>query len=277
MAKAFSTLKVRSGTAIILGLIILSAILYSRATAAILFGLICVMSSYEYVKISRRDFKDTYFNLAFLAGLAPYLASFVVDWDSIYYVALLLASILYFLIAWFFILFRPKAFDHHHWTVLTCLLYIGIPFFALSQCLLQQWSYPKWIILCFLLFIWVADMGAYFAGSLFGKHKLFKRVSPGKTIEGFLGGAVLNIVAAIIFSYYFSFLSVEAWIGLGLIIWFFGTAGDLFESALKRLYNIKDSSNILPGHGGFLDRFDSFIFSIPFVIIYLMLIGHLNF
>lgn len=119
------------------------------------------------------------------------------------------------------------------------------------------------------------DTGAYLSGSLFGKHKLFPRISPKKSWEGSIGGGILVLIIAGVIGYYANsgnnthLLSMPEWIGLGLVVVIFGTWGDLVESLLKRTIGIKDSGNILPGHGGILDRFDSSLLAIPAATVYL--------
>ena len=128
--------------------------------------------------------------------------------------------------------------------------------------------------LCLFVFLWVNDSGAYLSGSAFGKHKLFPRVSPGKTWEGSIGGGLLVIIAACVTAWVINGHNLTAeyllmWAGLGVVVVFFGTWGDLVESLFKRTLGIKDSGNILPGHGGMLDRFDSSLLAIPAAVIYL--------
>ncbi|MDN5553960.1 phosphatidate cytidylyltransferase [Prevotella sp.] len=137
-------------------------------------------------------------------------------------------------------------------------------------------SYNMLIPLCVFIFLWLNDTGAYCSGSLFGKHKLFPRISPAKSWEGSIGGGILVMIVAGVIGYMTnengastSHLSVIGWIGLGLTVVVFGTLGDLVESLFKRTLNIKDSGNILPGHGGMLDRFDSSLMAIPAAVIYL--------
>lgn len=133
--------------------------------------------------------------------------------------------------------------------------------------------------LSIFIFLWANDTGAYCFGSLFGKHKLFPRISPGKTWEGSVGGGILVLVVAAIIGYLESSnadqmvggstMSIPEWMGMGLVVVFFGTWGDLVESLFKRTLGIKDSGNILPGHGGMLDRFDSSLMAIPAAVVYL--------
>ena len=129
-----------------------------------------------------------------------------------------------------------------------------------------------WLVLCVLISIWICDTAAYFAGKGFGKHKLFERVSPKKTLEGAVAGLIFGILAFIISKeILISDFALFHSIIIGLIVGIFGQVGDLAESLLKRDAGIKDSSAIIPGHGGFLDRFDSILFVMPIVYIYLLL------
>ena len=130
---------------------------------------------------------------------------------------------------------------------------------------------PKMVMLVFLL-LWTNDIFAYLTGKLLGMHKLFSRISPGKTIEGSIGGLVFTIITMMVFAHYSDWLPIAKGIGMAAIAVVFGTLGDLCESMLKRQAGVKDSGKLIPGHGGILDRFDSIMFSIPFVFVYLMLL-----
>ena len=159
-------------------------------------------------------------------------------------------------------------------------MYIVLPFSLINVLAFQQVG-PGQITFDFLLplsifiFLWTNDTGAYVCGSLFGKHKLFPRISPKKSWEGSIGGGILVLIVAGIIGYFANnsgtphVLSIPAWVGLGLVVVFFGTWGDLVESLLKRTLGVKDSGNILPGHGGMLDRFDSSLLAIPAAVVYL--------
>ncbi|MCR5657897.1 MAG: phosphatidate cytidylyltransferase [Bacteroidales bacterium] len=127
------------------------------------------------------------------------------------------------------------------------------------------------IVLVFCL-LWANDIFAYLTGKLLGKHKLFPRISPGKTIEGSIGGLVFTIIAMMVFAHYAEWLPLADGIGMAVIAVVFGTLGDLCESMLKRQAGVKDSGKLIPGHGGILDRFDSVMFSVPFVFVFLLLL-----
>ena len=149
-------------------------------------------------------------------------------------------------------------------------IYIGVPLAAMSATafILD----PKVILMVFLM-LWISDTGAYIVGSLIGKHRLFERISPKKSWEGFFGGLIFNIIAASLFCCYSdSFWGIHSniaiWIPLAIIVTVFGTWGDLVESMLKRHLNIKDSGNLIPGHGGILDRIDSFLIAMPAVMVF---------
>ena len=119
-----------------------------------------------------------------------------------------------------------------------------------------------------VLIIWASDTGAYFAGITMGKKKLFKRVSPKKTWEGSIGGGIVALGMATLLAQYFHDLSLIQWLVAALIIAVAGIYGDLVESLFKRSIEIKDSGTSIPGHGGFLDRFDSLLLAIPFIVVF---------
>lgn len=159
-------------------------------------------------------------------------------------------------------------------------MYIALPLSTINVIAFRQaedgLNYYYYLLpLSIFIFLWTNDTGAYCTGSLFGKHKLFPRISPAKSWEGSIGGGILVLIVASIMYYIesqgenLSGLNLIEWLGLGLVVVVFGTWGDLVESLLKRTLGIKDSGNILPGHGGILDRFDSSLMAIPASVVYL--------
>lgn len=152
--------------------------------------------------------------------------------------------------------------------------YIGIPMVTMSM-ISAFWS-PRFILLTLIL-IWINDTGAFLIGSQFGRHRLFERISPKKSWEGFWGGVALALAAVALFATYcpdvFAMhrLSANIWIWLGFAatVTVFGTWGDLVESMIKRSLHIKDSGNLMPGHGGILDRIDSLLMALPASLIYI--------
>ena len=154
-------------------------------------------------------------------------------------------------------------------------LYVALTFALLNVLAFQNSpetssvTYNPILPLSIFVFIWLSDTGAYCVGSLIGKHRLFERISPKKSWEGSIGGAVFSIASSFVFAHFFPFMSTWQWAGLAVTVVIFGTWGDLTESLLKRQLGIKDSGNILPGQGGMLDRFDSALMAIPAAVVYL--------
>lgn len=190
-----------------------------------------------------------------------------------------LVSIIYLMVAE---LYLKNEDPIHDWAyTMMAQLYIALPFSLLSTLAFHTTpqglvAYDAVLPLSVFVFLWINDTGAYICGSLLGKHKLFPRISPGKSWEGSIGGGILVIAVAVLVwwltdQYQLNQLGLTAieWAGLGLTVVVFGTWGDLVESLFKRTLGIKDSGNILPGHGGMLDRFDSSLLAIPAAVVYL--------
>ena len=172
----------------------------------------------------------------------------------------------------------PNSINNWAYTMLSQ-MYIALPFSMINVVAFHSTGdahvYDYLLPLSIFIFLWTNDTGAYISGSLLGRHKLFPRVSPGKSWEGSIGGGLLVLAVAALVVYLANSsegghtLSIPAWMGLGLVVVFFGTWGDLVESLFKRTLGIKDSGNILPGHGGMLDRFDSSLMAFPAAVVYL--------
>ncbi len=154
--------------------------------------------------------------------------------------------------------------------MLTGVLYIALPFALLNGVASSVHAYSYKLVFGIFFILWANDSGAYIVGSIIGRTKLFPRISPGKTWEGFIGGAIVAfVITYLIHLFWFDELTLENWLVVASILVFIGTLGDLVESMLKRSVGVKDSGNIMPGHGGILDRFDSLLFSSPFLFVYL--------
>ena len=189
-----------------------------------------------------------------------------------------LITIIYLLVAE---LYAKQEDPIHDWAyTMMSQMYVVLPFSLLNMLAFR--AAPEGIMYIYTLplsvfvFLWVNDTGAYCCGSLFGKHKLFPRISPGKSWEGSIGGGIFVMAVAALVWYLtdsnnmnHTGMGMWEWMGLGLTVVVFGTWGDLVESLFKRTLGIKDSGNILPGHGGMLDRFDSSLLAIPAAVVYL--------
>lgn len=154
--------------------------------------------------------------------------------------------------------------------------YIILPFIIITKLPFVAVYYNPKIIISLFILIWTNDTFAYLVGINFGKNKLFERISPKKTIEGFVGGIIFALLAAVVIANYYTKESLLKWIFIAVLVGFFGTIGDLIESKFKRVAGVKDSGNIMPGHGGVLDRLDSIIFVAPIVYLFYQILYYVS-
>lgn len=270
----------RAITGFIFVMILVGCIIGGPISFTILFCVITALSINEFATIIGQN-NEIQINrrICILAGIFMFLAfgyiGLVPRRNEVFIPYLLL--LLYIFISE---LYMKKKNPVHNWAYsMMSQVYIALPFSLLN--ILAYYSldgqtvsgYTPILPLSIFIFNWVNDTGAYCTGMLFGKHRLFERISPKKSWEGSIGGGVFSILAAWGMSYFFPFMSLGVWIGLGLTVVVFGTWGDLTESLLKRSLGIKDSGNILPGHGGMLDRFDSTLMAVPAAVIYLYIVS----
>lgn len=262
-----SGLRQRVITAIIIGIPIIAMLLYSDFSRVLLLLLIGVFAGLEYLNLNYKVFyKKPQAILSILLLFVVYYYS-IKSADLIYHWVLgicILSSCMLL-----YNLFYQKTNIHTSAPWLWHMLYVGLPI-ACLLCFSSN-TYFSGVMISILFMVWISDIAAYFIGSTIGKRKLFPEVSPGKTWEGFLGAGLVSVLFSYAFASYFQFFDIRAWAIVALCVWFFGALGDLVESKLKRQLAIKDSGNIMPGHGGFLDRFDAFIFCIPFVLLFIEL------
>ncbi|RFS23472.1 phosphatidate cytidylyltransferase [Chitinophaga silvatica] len=281
----------RTASALVFVAVMLGGILYTEFTFFLLFFLIGFFAFQEYFKLIRHIDAD-YNSIspvhkisAPLAG-AAILCAFTGNSFPVLGVPLGLigwwATVIFLLVMPLGeILFSKDFYLKNLGYSAIGLLYVIIPFGLLIHLRLNAINItytpgnvgtaPGWLIpLLLIIFIWINDTMAYIVGSLIGKTPFAPTISPKKTIEGTVGGMVLAVATAAIYGHFWgsSYLSLQHWIVLASIAAIFGTIGDLIESKLKRMAGVKDSGNIMPGHGGFLDRFDSLLLAAPFAWIY---------
>ena len=275
---------VRTITAVFFVAAIVSCFLRPEAMI-LLFGLVTGMTIWEFIGlVNEREDVNVNQMISTVAGVYLFLA--MAGYNSGLTPAAVfipyLVTLIYLMVAELY-LKQPDPVNDWAYTMMSQ-LYIALPFSLLSVLAFQSdntgihytWTVP----LSVFIFLWINDTGAYLCGSLFGKHKLFPRISPGKSWEGSIGGGILVILVAVLVWYLSEQygenplgLSAIEWAGLGLTVVIFGTWGDLVESLFKRTLGIKDSGHILPGHGGMLDRFDSALMAIPAAVVYLYTIS----
>lgn len=283
MALNFKTLLTRTLTAAVFVAILLSAIFWSYLSFSILFFIVSLWGLHEFYKISETLGASPFRISGFLISVILYLSVFLQNISN----TLGIETHLFYLgIAMVFAVLASAIFSKNDKPVSDMVYTIGgvfytsVPFLILNKyaCLgsvirTNQYDlgsgYNHHLVLGVILLIWASDTLAYLVGSLLGKHKLYERISPGKTWEGTIGGGILTLALSYIVAGWFPELQFIHWLVIAGIVVVFGTLGDLFESLLKRQAGIKDSGKIMPGHGGILDRFDSLMFVSPFAYLYL--------
>ena len=272
-------LLVRVITGALFGIILLGAILYGHTSFGALFTIVTMLSVNEFCNLIH-EYKKTTFStiIAVLGGGYLFFALYGTTHLGIENTTLLFAPYA-FLIAYTFIreLYSKEnnSLDNFAYFALSQ-IYSALPFALLnilSTVGATDSTYNYALPLSIFIFIWCNDTGAFFAGSTMGRHKMWERISPKKTWEGFAGGTIAALIAAYVLSLFFAQLTLWQWLGMAIVVVAGSTYGDLIESRMKREMNIKDSGNILPGHGGILDRFDSTILATPLAMVYLALIG----
>lgn len=275
-----SNLLQRSITGVIFVAVLVGCILGGPISFTILFALISALTINEFGNIVGRN-GEIQINkpICILAGVFLFLGfgyNGVVPGSVEIFIPYLFL-IMYLLISE---LYKKKKNPVSNWAyAMMSQMYIALSFAMLNVLAYHTdgtasvSQYNPILPLSIFIFNWVNDTGAYCTGMLFGKHRLFERISPKKSWEGSIGGAAFSTVAALIMAHFFPFMGTGTWIGLGLVTVIFGTWGDLTESLLKRTLGIKDSGNILPGHGGMLDRFDSTLMAVPAAVVYLYILS----
>lgn len=239
-----------------------------------LFGVLCFI---EYISITELTDK-LYVALAFLGSVAVfyYFSDYLLFQRSAFVMeSLSFAGPILFILACYTILFSSKELYVEFGKATVGVIYVTVPFALALTLPTVYFESGKEVITNEILFIfiliWISDSAAYVVGSLWGKHKLAPKISSGKSWEGALGGFVFTILCGYVFQYHIFQESRFNWLIIGFIVALFAPIGDLVESKLKRSFNAKDSGKLIPGHGGFLDRLDSFIFVIPMVYLYVLL------
>lgn len=280
MSEKFKNLLVRTISGVVLLLVVVGALLWSKWSAGALFAVVMLGGLVEFYRLCRKKGVEPMSSVGVATSLAIFGLAFVVfqQWGTPATEStarIVLAALLYTM------LIVPATFVCELWrksptpianiaTTFMGVIYIALPMSAvlfIPQMLVGQWS--AWAMLAFIAIIWANDVFAYLVGVTLGKHRLCERISPKKSWEGFFGGLIGAIGFAVLFGHLLGGDTL-LWGGLGAVTALAGVAGDLVESLLKREANVKDSGNMMPGHGGFLDRFDALFIAAPFALFYLI-------
>ena len=267
-------------------LLLLASILYSTESFLILFGIFLVISLFEFCNLIQVNKL-----IPIIFGSALYvLITLISNYDSTKSIdiqsldIILLATTLLISLKCIVFLFDNKTHKISNLSKYLYLLgYITLPFIFITKISFGIKDYNPKIIIGLFILIWTNDTFAYIVGKSIGKYKLFEKISPKKTIEGFFGGLIFAIFAGYLISIYlikpseqFRDKSILIWTIIAAIVGVVGTIGDLIESKFKRVAGVKDSGKIMPGHGGVLDRLDSVIFVAPFIFLFYKILNYVS-
>ena len=280
MSEKFKNLLVRTLSGVVLLLVVVGALLWSKWSAGALFAVIMLGGLVELYRLCRKKGVEPMSSVGIATSLAIFGLAFAVflQWGTPatdLTGRIVLGALLYTM------LIVPTTFVCELWrksptpianiaTTFMGVIYVALPMamvLFIPQLLVGKWS--GLAMLAFIGIIWVNDIFAYLVGVTLGKHRLCERISPKKSWEGFFGGLIGAVGAAVLFGHLFGG-NLLIWGGLGLVTALAGVAGDLVESLMKREVDVKDSGKMMPGHGGFLDRFDALYLAVPFALFYLI-------
>ncbi len=264
--------------------LLLASILYSIESFFILFGLFLLIATYEFSSLLQiNKLASLFISIIIYSGIT-YLFFNKINLSKNFDITLSIASLLISIKCIYFLFENKKEKVDSISKYLYLFGYIILPFLIIAKIPIGMKGYNPKIIIGIFILIWTNDTFAYIVGKSLGKHKLFERISPKKTIEGFVGGVFFAIITACLISKFyikasptFSDQSIIIWTTIALIVSFFGTIGDLVESKFKRIAGVKDSGKIMPGHGGILDRLDSVIFVAPYIFLFYQILNYVTF
>jgi phosphatidate cytidylyltransferase len=266
-------LATRAISGIIFIVIVIGALMGGYYTSLVLFSVISFLGTLEFYKLAKNTTTPFKYLGALLSSLLVFLSGFYIAHQGTYWV-----FSVWMLIGVIFViklLSTPSKTSLMDISVtISGAFYLSIPFVSLLilgifpsfSPINFNWQIP----LSIFILTWTNDTGAYLTGKNFGKTKLFERISPNKTWEGSLGGALFSVIGSLVIHHFWGIFSIPVWVGAALLISIFANLGDLMESAFKRNAGVKDSGNIMPGHGGILDRFDAILLTAPVVLAYLL-------
>ncbi len=263
----------RAITGIVLVVVMLTSILVSEYSFAVLFLFILTTSIFEFNHLFKQSEIKPNQTLSYITSAVLFVLSFLSAKGSIEH--RYIWSILPFLLAVMASeLYRKKTRPVENIAIaILSITYIALPIslinFIVFPNFLKNSTYSPQLLIAIFSLIWIYDSGAYLVGVSIGRHRLFERISPKKSWEGAIGGTIFAIVASYFISGIIPEIKMVHWFAISVVLVISATFGDLTESMFKRYFGIKDSSHILPGHGGMLDRFDSLFFVVPAIFAYI--------
>ena len=262
----------------LLYVVLLITCLWFEQSITVLLFIFGLISMNEFLKLIQFKSKTPYFIFILIYGFIAYVKHFKVEHiaanEFIRIFIVLTVFVLLFLIRDLFSRKTIPLFSSKRYLLTTFYITSGFSFLFLIAHYFK--TYNPNILLGALILVWVNDTFAYLVGKNFGKQKLFEKISPKKTVEGFLGGIFFACIASFFIASYTNTLNSTYWLILSIIVSVTGTLGDLIESKFKRQAQVKDSGTIMPGHGGLLDRLDSIIFAAPFIYLFLRILHYVS-
>lgn len=249
-------------------LISVSAILLNEFTVLVFLLFVASSTQYEFYKL----FLKKEYQVLSISGIISGLFVFVGVYSAIKSsneIWLLLCSAILLALP-LVLLFSKREYS----TKSVLLTFLGVIYIVIPSAMALHIAMPLGVhngilLLAPMILIWIFDTMAYVSGTSLGKHKMAPKISPAKSWEGFAGGAIFTVLSAYLLSLYFKDIELQTWIAMAIIVVLFATPGDLLASYLKRKAGVKDSGNLIPGHGGILDRFDSFMLVMPVAWLYI--------
>ena len=266
---------IRTLSGIVMVATLIGATLFSKLTFVLLLLAITLGGEWEFYRLTKKAGISPQRFVGMLAGTMMIVAAAAALHEILAITAVLMVAFMILIpMPLIFELYRKSATPMANVGITYAgVIYVALPMALLTffPMMLGNGEWKPWSVILYIFIIWANDVFAYLFGITLGKHRLFERISPKKSWEGFFGGLLgamaMGFVAAKVLD-----ANVALWIGLALIAAITGVFGDLVESLLKRSVDVKDSGSFIPGHGGWLDRFDALIFSVPFAFIYLVIV-----
>ena len=266
---------IRTLSGIVMVATLIGATLFSKLTFVLLLLAITLGGEWEFYRLAKKAGTSPQRLVGLLAGFLMIMAAAAALHEILAITAVLMVAFMILIpMPLIFELYRKSATPMANVGITYAgVIYVALPMALLTffPMMLGNGEWKPWSVILYIFIIWANDVFAYLFGITLGKHRLFERISPKKSWEGFFGGLLgamaMGFVAAKVMD-----ANVAMWIGLALIAAITGVFGDLVESLLKRSVDVKDSGSFIPGHGGWLDRFDALIFSVPFAFIYLVIV-----
>lgn len=265
----------RSLTGIVFVIVVIGSVMLGSMTFSAFMLMLSMIGLTEYIKLRPNTFDNISDKICILiSGISLFLIVFLVQTELLKIEFLNLIFLIFLIIVIRTLILNSKEAIAKISEFVFGLAYVVIPFVLMTG--FYQSDTPTKLpelLIGFFIMLWFNDVFAYIVGSLIGKTKLYEKISPKKTWEGTIGGTILSVLAAYLLSTIFLSLNLTNWLVIGFLISIFATLGDLTESMFKRQANVKDSGNIMPGHGGILDRFDGLLLAAPAIYVYLTFIS----